>query len=250
MPLTRASQGLVSSLNKSEMTEGLPVFIHILFGLTVLGTITWFYFACKSRTYLIIAAAWTVLQSVLGISGIYQDTETVPPRIMLFGVFPATVFIITMFLSVKGRAFIDRLNLKTLTWFHTIRIPVEVVLILLYYQGLVSVLMTFEGTNFDIVSGLTAPLAAWLAYRTGRENKKLLLWWNIICLILLFNVVITAIFAVPSPFQKLAFDQPNTAVLYFPFNLLPVVIVPLVLFAHLSALRQLIISQKKDQKIL
>jgi hypothetical protein len=78
--------------------------------------------------------------------------------------------------------------------------------------------MTFEGTNFDLFSGITAPIVAYLAYRTTKENKKLLLWWNIICLLLLLNVVITAVFAFPSPFQKLAFDQPNIAVLYFPFT--------------------------------
>ena len=56
---------------------------------------------------------------------------------------------------------------------------------------------------------------------------------NILCLFLLLNVVITAFFAFPTPFQKLAFDQPNIAILYFPFNLLPTVIVPMVLFGHL-----------------
>lgn len=228
----------------TAMIEGLPDFISILFGLTVLGTIAWFYFASKSRTFLIVIAVWTILQAILGLNGIYQDTEAMPPRIMLFGVLPALVFIVVTFLHTKGKEFIDRIDLKTLTFFHTIRIPVEIVLALLYYQGLVSVLMTFEGTNFDIFSGLSAPVAAYLTYRKTKENKMLLLWWNILCLLLLLNVVITAVFAVPSPIQKLAFDQPNVAVLYFPFNLLPTVIVPTVLFGHLVAIRRLTKKEK------
>ncbi len=222
------------------MIKELPIFISILFGLTVLGTIAWFYLASKSKTFLIIAIGWTILQTILGLTGIYQDTEAMPPRIMLFGFLPTLILIITTFLISKGKTFIDRIDLKTLTYFHTIRIPVEIVLALLYYQGLMSVLITIEGTNFDLFSGMTAPIIAYLAFRTNKENKKLLLGWNILCLLLLLNVVITAIFAAPFPFQKLSLDQPNIAVLYFPFHLLPTVIVPIVLFGHLVAIRQLI----------
>ena len=158
---------------------------------------------------------------------------------MLFGVFPTLVLILVIFLTEKGKSFIDNINLKYLIFFHTIRIPVEVVLFLLYYQGLVSKYMTFEGTNFDLFSGITAPLIAFVAFQKVKIKNKLLLGWNVLCLLLLLNVVITAIFSIPSPFQKLSFDQPNIAVLYFPFNLLPTVIVPLVFFAHLAAIRLL-----------
>jgi len=218
--------------------ENLPTFISILFGLTALGTIIWFYFATKSKTFLAIAIGWTILQSILGLTGIYQDTEMIPPRLMLFGIFPTLVLIAATFLTAKGKSFIDKIDLKTLTYFHSIRIPVEIVLSLLFHYGVMSVYMTFEGTNFDLFSGITAPIVAYLAFRTT-TNKRLLLGWNILCLLLLLNVVITAIFAFPSPFQKLAFDQPNIAVLYFPFNLLPAVVVPTVLFGHLVAIRQL-----------
>jgi len=181
----------------------------------------------------------TILQIILGLSGIYQYTESIPPRIILFGVFPTLVFMGFTFLTIKGSVFIDQIDLEKITYFHSIRIPVEIVLALLYYQGVLSFYMTFEGSNFDLFSGITAPIVAYLAFRTAKKHKKLLLWWNIICLLLLLNVVITAVFAFPSPFQKLAFDQPNIAILYFPFNLLPAVIVPAVLFGHLIAIRQL-----------
>lgn len=219
--------------------ENLPTYINLLFGLTVIATIIWFYLATKSKTFLFVAIGWTLLQTALGLSGIYQDTQTIPPKLMLFGIFPTLVFIAATFLTAKGRQFIDNINLQTLTYFHSIRIPVEIVLALLFHQGVVSVYMTVEGTNFDLFSGITSPIVGYLAFRTANKNKKLLLWWNIICLLLLLNVVITAVFAFPSPFQKLAFDQPNIAILYFPFNLLPSVIVPTVLFGHLAAIRRL-----------
>lgn len=220
--------------------QELPTYISILFGLTVIGTIIWFYFATKSKAFLFIAVGWTILQSVLGLSGIYQDTESMPPRIIFFGIFPTLIFIAATFLTTNGKAFIENINLKTLTYFHSVRIPVEIVLSLLFHYGVMSVYITFEGTNFDLFSGITAPIVAYLSFRTTKENRKTLLWWNIICLLLLLNVVITAVFAFPSPFQKFAFDQPNIAVLYFPFNLLPAVVVPIVLVGHLVAIKRLI----------
>lgn len=219
--------------------ENLPAYISLLFGLAAIGTIAGFYMATKSKAILVGVIGWTLLQTALGISGIYQDTQTVPPKLMLFGIFPTIVIIVATFLTVKGRKFIDNINLRPLTYLHSIRTPVEIVLALLFHYGVVSVYMTFEGTNFDLFSGITAPIVGYLAFRSNSTNKKLLLWWNIICLVLLLNVVVTAILAFPSPFQKLAFDQPNIAVLYFPFNLLPTVVVPIVLFAHLVAIRRL-----------
>ncbi len=221
------------------MIDNSLLFIEILFGLTVLGTVIWFYFASKSRTFLLFAIIWIAIQTFIGLHGFYQNTETIPPRIMLFGIFPTVIFIAFVFLTEKGKAFMDNVDLKTLTYSHTIRIPVEIVLALLFHQGLVSVYMTFEGTNFDLFSGITAPIVAYLAFRKHRINRKLLLGWNILCLLLLLNVVVTAVFAVPSPFQKIAFDQPNIAVLYFPYNLLPAFVVQTVLFAHLVTIRQL-----------
>ncbi len=221
------------------MIEGLPIFIHVIFGFTLLLSIGWFSYATRSLKVLVFLLFWTFVQSVLAWQGVFQDATLMPPRIMIFGVLPALIIIALNFLTVRGRAFIDSINLKTLTYFHTIRVPVEIVLFLLCMQEIVSVYMTFEGTNFDILSGLSAPIVAYFAFRHGPVRKRLLVWWNVVCLLLLLNVVITAILALPTPFQIVSPEQPNVAVLYFPYSLLPTVIVPLVLFAHLVALRRL-----------
>lgn len=131
----------------------------------------------------------------------------------------------------------DGLDIKTLTLLHIVRIPVEIVLFWLFVHNTVPELMTFEGRNFDIFSGITAPIVFYFGFVKKRLNKKVLLAWNVICLGLLINIVTNAILSAPFPFQQFAFDQPNTAVLYFPFNWLPACVVPLVLFSHLVAIR-------------
>jgi hypothetical protein len=51
----------------------------------------------------------------------------------------------------------------------------------------------------------------------------------------------------PSPLQKIAFDQPNIAILNFPFSWLPTFIVPIVLLGHLVSIRQLL-KEKTNKK--
>lgn len=225
------------------MMQELPIFIGLLFGITVLITIFMMYQATQSKKFLLSVVLWTLVQSALGISGIYQKTDMMPPTLLIFGLFPAIVAIITVFFTKAGKQFIETIDLKIVTYSHTIRIPVEIVLTLLFHYGVMSVYITFEGTNFDILSGISAPIISYISYRSITVNHRALLWWNVMCLLLLLNVVITAIFAIPSPFQKIAFDQPNIAVLYFPFNLLPTIVVPLVLFGHCVAIKRLLHAQ-------
>jgi len=130
--------------------------------------------------------------------------------------------------------------LKTLTLMHSIRIPVEITLFFVYSAGLIPVLMTFEGNNFDIISGLTAPIMFYLVFILKKLNRLALLIWNLLCMGLLINVLGIAILSAQTPFQKLAFDQPNIGVTFFPFIWLPCVVVPIVLIGHLSAIRQLL----------
>lgn len=221
------------------MLPGLSLWISLLFMATALATLIFFTAAGPSRKMLLFVLGWTALQVALGLAGFYQDTVSLPPRTMVLAVLPTVIGIVVLFNTASGRAAVDRLDLRTLTWLHLIRIPVEVVLWLLVHRQLLSESMSVGGTNFDVLSGLSAPVVALLAFRNGQVNRRLLRIWNWICLLLLANVVITASLAIPSPIQQHSFDQPNIAVLYFPFNLLPSVVVPLVLLAHLAALRRL-----------
>ena len=225
------------------MIENLPVHINILFILTVLLTVWLFLKAVKNPTkILFIILLWLIAQSTLSLLGFYLNTETIPPR-LIFLAPPALIFIVVLFLTKKGRLFIDELSPKWLTYLNVVRIPVEIVLFMLFLNNQIPQIMTFEGRNFDILAGLSAPFIAYLGYTKNKLNKSVLLLWNLICLTLLFNIVITGILSAPTPFQKFSFDQPNVAVLYFPFTLLVCFIVPVILFSHLALLRQL---SKKD----
>ncbi len=222
------------------MIPHLPLYINLLFGLTALLTVWLFYRATRwSGTTLAVLTGWLILQMALGLSGYYQNTNTFPPRFPVL-VVPPLLLLIALLSTRQGRRFIDGISLDRLTLLHTIRIPVEVVLYGLFLSGAVPQAMTFEGRNVDILSGLTAPIIYYFGFTRSQLSRNVLIAWNLVCLGLLVNIVSTAALAVPSPFQQIAFDQPNVAILYFPFVWLPSVVVPIVLLAHVSALRQLI----------
>ncbi|MFM9945539.1 MAG: hypothetical protein ACKVQB_09940 [Bacteroidia bacterium] len=222
--------------------ENLPTFIGIVFGLTTILTVLFFYKAATySKTVLYVLCGWLLMQAFIGLTGFYTLTDTMPPRLAL-AVAPMFIAIAILFFTAQGRIFIDSLDTKTLTLLHTVRIPVEIVLFWLFLEGTVPQLMTFEGRNFDIISGITAPLVWYFGFVKNKLSPKLILIWNFICLGLLLNIVINAILSAPFPTQQFAFDQPNIAVLYFPFVWLPGCVVPLVLLSHLVVIRRLIRS--------
>lgn len=233
------------------MIENLPVYVSITFITTTFLTVGFFLYAIKRGAFTskwtkilnFLFPFWLFFQASLAISGFYLKTDAFPPRLLLFGIVPAFLTIIILFVFAR-KDFLSRLPLRTLTILHVVRIPVEIVLLWLFQAGQIPQLMTFEGRNFDILSGLTAPLIYWLAFRGGKTNRLLLIVWNFLALGLVINIVINAFLAFPFPFQQQAFDQPNRAVLYFPFVWLPTLVVPLVLFCHLVSLWQLFTKSK------
>ncbi|MBS9463003.1 hypothetical protein KIM67_11320 [Flagellimonas sp. 389] len=187
---------------------------------------------------------WMIIVGALGASGFYQKVGTVPPRFVLL-LPPTILFVLLLFTNKKSKGFMDNLSLKWLTILHIVRIPVEIVFYYVFLAGLIPELMTFSGYNYDIISGLTAPILYYLVFVKKIVGRKGLLIWNFVCLGLLINILTIATLSAQTPFQQLAFEQPNIGVAYFPFVWIPAVIVPIVLFSHLVSIRQLI-SRKQN----
>lgn len=213
--------------------------VVIGFILTTLATLYFFYKATNNKKVILGIVVWMILVSILGLSGFYRNTNAYPPR-FLFLLGPGILLVILIFFSKKGRIFIDNLSLKWLTLIHLIRIPVEIVLYYVFLEELIPHVMTFDGYNFDILSGISAPIIYYFAFVKRQIGNKGLLIWNAICLCLLINILILAVLSAQTPFQKLALNQPNIGVTYFPLVWLPAVIVPIVLFAHLVSIRKLL----------
>jgi hypothetical protein len=233
------------------MLANLPIFITIIFALTTFATLLLFYSVVKNANtestqklanpILFAMSMWLLIQAFLTFRNVYNtNLNALPPKIVLFGIAPTIVAIILMFTTTKGKQFVDSLPLKNITALNIVRIPVEIALLLLFLSKAVPQIMTFEGRNFDILAGISAPFIAYFGFAKGKISPKILFVWNVFCLGLLVNIIFLALFSAPTPFQKLAFEQPNIAIIYFPFSWLPTFVVPVVLFGHLTSIRQLV----------
>lgn len=227
------------------MDPDLPQKIYFVFLLTTLSLLALIIFAVgfnrqyKGTKYQwitgIVAGAWLLISGYMAYTGFFTQYEVIPPR-MAFGIVPPFLTVIVLLAIRNTRLFLIQIPLFTLTYLHLVRIPVEIVLWWLHKQGLVPEMMTFEGANWDILSGITAPFVAHFLNDNNPKHRPFILLWNLLALGLLFNVVIRGILSAPYVTQMLAFDQPNTGVTLFPFIWLPVFIVPLVLLSHIVAI--------------
>ena len=233
------------------MIPNLPTYISVTFGLTVVTTLLLFYRAViqastqetrkKGTPILLGLIGWLTIQAVLTLNGVYKlAPDSGPPKIIIFGVLPVILTIFSVFATPAGRRFADSLPLVNLTWLNTIRVVVELVLYWLFIHKAVPELMTFEGRNYDILSGITAPFVAYFGLTKGKMSRQLILVWNFVCLGLLLTIIAIAFLSAPTPLQKFAFDQPNRAIGNFPFSWLPTFVVPVVLFGHLVSIRRLL----------
>jgi len=179
---------------------------------------------------------WLGLLSALAINGFFADFMALPPRVML----PVLACFITIFLLAFNRKFMRHVMALPPAWLiapQAFRILVEIVLWMLHKNENAPVQMSFEGLNFDILAGLSAPVIAYLAFGQGRKRYTLALVWNFISLGLLINILVVAVLSMPLIGM---FEDPNTVVAYFPYILLPGFVAPFAFFMHVVSIRQLL----------
>jgi hypothetical protein len=226
-----------------DQLVSLPLIVF--FGLTTLVTLIVFGKATRSTAVWIGSIGWLVLQSAVSLSGFYTTTSTLPPRFVL-AVGPPLILVLALLFVPAGKRLVDTMDLKWTVLLHSVRILVEISLYWLFLFKQVPALMTFEGGNLDMLAGLTAPIV-WWAYSKQIVGKKVLLGWNVICLVSLLNALIRAMLSAPFRFQLIAFTQPTVAILHFPFVLLPSFIVPVVLFCHLAIFKKLVVDRTQSR---
>lgn len=195
--------------------------------------------ANPSRVLLIISL-WLAGISIAAWQGFFADFSFVPPRMFIILIVP----IIALILLFRNKRFIwllEKVPLSWPVWIQSFRIVVEILLWQLYVVHLLPEQMTFEGRNWDILVGITAPFFAYFF----NNQPKVLLAWNLAGLALLANIVITALLSMPTPFRVFMTEPANTIVAYFPVILLPGFLVPLAYYMHFFSIKQILVRLKK-----
>lgn len=190
----------------------------------------------RNVPFIILMGIWLVQSIIAYTGGLWA--QGVPPRLLLVAL-PSMVLAVVFSLIYKPIATKPlQFSRASIIYLQTFRLPLELLFIWFYTDGILPLQMTFEGRNPDVLIGLTAPLVAYW----GVQQKKLPNWviiaWNLLGLATLINIVAIAVLSAPSPIRYFMNEPANTLVLQFPYHFIPTFLVPLALFLHLFSLKQ------------
>lgn len=179
------------------------------------------------------ATAWMSITWFVAESGRFRTTQPSLAMLVLL------VFSIGVRLAFSGVG--HRLAAYTPLWalvgVQGFRFPLELAMHAMFEQGIMPEQMSYSGRNFDIVTGISAVIVAFLV-ATGRAGRRLVMVWNVLGLALLLNIVGIAIVSLPTV-AVFGPDRVNVWITYPPFVWLPAVMVLAALAGHLIIFRAL-----------
>jgi hypothetical protein len=217
-------------------------------GLTVLVLLGLGYVARVERrpSILLIGGAvvvgWVTLAILLARHGFWEthtdDPLTAPPRIA-FGIVVPTVLGSLLVRNTTVRGWIGRIPLHVLVGVQFYRV-VGVLFLIAYAQDDMPAEFALPAGIGDILVGLTAVVVAVLLLKQGEQRARFtVLAWCALGILDLVVAVIAGFLSAPSPIQQLALDDPNAAIVSYPFVVIPTFAVPLSIILHLYVISRL-----------
>jgi len=191
-----------------------------------------------------ILITWIGWLTILSYKGFFTDFSKLPPRPALAMLLPLPVIFVIAF-SKKGTQLLQTIPSHWLVFMQSFRVIVELLLLFAFMAGKLPVQMTFEGRNFDVLTGLFALPVGYLLARKRPYASRLAIAFNIIGIVLLLNILVIAVLSMPTSIRYFVNEPSNTLVAEFPVILLPGVLVPLAYAMHIFSFRQLLTKQSK-----
>ncbi len=222
----------------------------LLFGLRFAGKqLEWSKGEHKRVTRLVILATslWLITLLIFSWLGAFDAFDFFPPRIFYVFFPPMLVVFFFLFWPSFDR-FLKVIPASWLIYIQSFRILMELFLWLGYKAGFVPLQMTFEWLNYDIIVGITAPMAGFSFFGPRRYHRFQAILWNIFGMALLCNIVLIAMLSTPSPIRVFMNEPANIFIAQIPFIWIPGFIVPFALAMHLYSLRQLIFDNRRPSR--
>lgn len=192
------------------------------------------------RVFRFFVGGYLLLIGVLALDKHFVDFRATPPPIF-FAIIPGFVGMLFVAFHPLTLKWVREIPQRWLIGLQSFRIFIEIELVCLAKDGLIPKLLTFEGRNYDILVGLTAPFVAWYVHhehKRGRGSPSFVAAWNILGLILLTNGVVHEILSMPTPFQVFTDPPGNLGMALFPWIWVPTFVVPLAYLLHILSLRR------------
>ena len=228
--------------------------VTILFSLLVAGIYSWMFSGLRRvlvrtswtperqlrvffRT-LAAVVAWAVLLGGLALAGFFANYNALPPRIPLSMLVPLAALFVILF-SRGGKELLQVMPPHWPVYAQSIRIGVELVIFLAVVNKMMPVQLSFEGRNFDVLTGVLAIPVGYYVFVAKRWPTWVAVGYHIMGMGLLVNVLAISFLSMPTPLRVFHNEPANTLITGFPFVYLPGMLVPLAFGLHIISLRQL-----------
>jgi hypothetical protein len=192
------------------------------------------------KTILIGVFCWCTIQCLLAYSGYYSDPFTTSPARFLLAIIPLNFLMVYLLLTKVHLRHALALSVDHLAKLQLLRIPVQIIMLLLALQGKVPHQITIYGYNPDFFVGLSALALPALAMRPGKTGAIFQLCWGAIALVSTLLQPIFSVLSAPGPFQAFGLNVPNAGILEAPYILIPVAVFPLLVYGTIVIILQAI----------
>jgi hypothetical protein len=218
--------GLTKVLNKTELTRGQRLKIFVGTTITI--------------------ATWIAIVTVLSYRGFFANFSNLPPRPALAMLIPLPVVLLFSF-SKTGIKLLQLVPAHWLIFMQSFRVFVEVLIWFAFLADRLPVQMSFEGRNFDALTGLLAIPAGVLLLVKKEWSRVVTVAFNVLGLALLINIVVVGLLSMPTPLRYFMNEPSNKLLAQFPLILLPAFMVPLAYSLHVFSLRRLYIERNIER---
>ena len=172
-------------------------------------------------------------------SGLFARTDILPSPFVLAVTASIGIGVALAFGKV-GDTLVRSMHIETMVALQIFRLPLELLMLRAALLHTMPVEFSLLGYNFDFLTGLGALLIVLGISRSWVAPVAVIWLWNLLGITCL--LVIAALAALTSPIVHAFGTAPahlNTWVLYFPYALLPLVLVSFAVFGHVLITRKL-----------
>jgi hypothetical protein len=175
--------------------------------------------------------------------GWFTRLDVLPPPFMAMNF--AILFLLLIlglgYVGQMGNVLVKNVSVQTLVALQIFRLPLEFLMLRAAYLQIMPMEFSMLGYNLDVLTGMGALLLT-IYVSWKRAVPKILVWvWNVMGVV--FLLVIAVLAALTSPNLHAFGTAPthiNSWVLYFPYSLLPSILVSCAVFGHILLTRKLL----------
>lgn len=187
----------------------------------------------------IVMVGWLLLTGFLSFVDLFPK-KYLPFTSSTIGVIIPLVMVYYLYNSGKLTKVIMKMTKQWFVNIHFIRVFIELMMWFMFIDGIVPKQMAFEGYNFDIVIGFSAPFIAYRCFKSKEWPVRVALIWNVLGVISLTSFIIISLLSTEGPLFLFDESVPNRLAIQFPFIWLQTFVVPYFLFMHFLSIKQIL----------